>query len=47
LVATHSCNVDEDIMLPAGLLIGGVGLSHSPDDFSNPYREPVPSLAVA
>jgi hypothetical protein len=27
--------------------VGGVDLSHSFDDYSTPYREPVPSLAVA
>jgi hypothetical protein len=47
LVAIISCNVDEDFTPLAGLVIGGVDLSHSSDDFSNPYREPVPSLAVA
>jgi large-conductance mechanosensitive channel len=47
LVSIVSFIVDDVLMPLGGLIIGGVDLSHSFDDYSTPYREPVPSLTVA
>ena len=46
LASIVSFIVDDVFMPLAGLIVGGVDLSHSFDDYSNPYREPAPSLAV-
>jgi large-conductance mechanosensitive channel len=47
LASIVSFIVDDVLITLSGLIIGGVDLSHSFDDYSTPYREPVPSLTVA
>jgi large-conductance mechanosensitive channel len=47
LASIVSFIVDDVLITLSGLIIGGVDLSNSFDDYSTPYREPVPSLTVA